>query len=243
MADRTTESPAPRVTRGRALRVAGEEIVLLPERAAWWPARRTLVVADLHLGKESTFRAAGIPIPDGVLDEALARLARIADACGAERVVVAGDLVHARRGLTPDVVERVAAWRATFAGRIELVDGNHERGVTIPAAWRIDRRPAYEADGPFAYAHEPPATQSDGLGPACGYRWCGHLHPTVRVGRTALPAFVIARDHAILPAFTAFARGVATWSDASTDGSTDAPTGRRVYAVVEGNVVEIPPRA
>jgi hypothetical protein len=30
--------------------VAGERLVLLPDRAAWWPAARTLFVADFHLG-------------------------------------------------------------------------------------------------------------------------------------------------------------------------------------------------
>jgi uncharacterized protein len=41
------------------------DIVLLPGRAAWMPATRTLLVADLHLGKAATFRHAGIPVPEG----------------------------------------------------------------------------------------------------------------------------------------------------------------------------------
>jgi metallophosphoesterase superfamily enzyme len=42
----------------------GAELLwLLPERAAWLPQARTLLVADLHLGKAETFQAHGIPLP------------------------------------------------------------------------------------------------------------------------------------------------------------------------------------
>ena len=30
--------------------LAGEAVVLLPERALWWPRERALFVADVHLG-------------------------------------------------------------------------------------------------------------------------------------------------------------------------------------------------
>ncbi|NUR18637.1 MAG: DEAD/DEAH box helicase, partial [Gemmatimonadaceae bacterium] len=54
--------------------VRGEELVLLPERAAYWPARTTLLVADAHFGKAATFRAAAIPVPAGTTDATLGRL-------------------------------------------------------------------------------------------------------------------------------------------------------------------------
>ena len=38
--------------------VAGELLVLLPDRAIWIPERRMVVVADLHWGKAAAFRAA-----------------------------------------------------------------------------------------------------------------------------------------------------------------------------------------
>jgi hypothetical protein len=46
---------------------------------------------------------------------------------------------------------------------------------------------------------------------------------------------VIARGHAIVPALSAFARGVAAWSDLAT--------GRGVDGVADGSGVEILPRA
>ena len=56
------------------VRLAGEEVRLLPERALFWPRTATLIVADLHWGKGATFRAAGIPIPLGSTSDDLARL-------------------------------------------------------------------------------------------------------------------------------------------------------------------------
>ena len=34
------------------VRWAGESLHLLPEHALWWPAGRTLFIADLHLAEE-----------------------------------------------------------------------------------------------------------------------------------------------------------------------------------------------
>ena len=43
--------------------VAGEKLLLLAERVAYWPAKGALFVADFHLGKAASFRSAGIPLP------------------------------------------------------------------------------------------------------------------------------------------------------------------------------------
>jgi len=49
--------------------VAGEKLVLLAERAVFWPAKKALFVADFHLGKAASFRRAGIPLPSGTTTE------------------------------------------------------------------------------------------------------------------------------------------------------------------------------
>ena len=47
------------------VQVAGTELCLLAEKALWWPERRTLLIADLHLGKAAGYRALGQPVPSG----------------------------------------------------------------------------------------------------------------------------------------------------------------------------------
>lgn len=192
--------------------IAGANVRLLAERALFVEASRTLVVADLHWGKSETFRAHGIPLPEGVLDADLARLARAIERCEAERLVVLGDLVHAREGITPALVERIAAWRRAHPVPAVLVRGNHDRHLPrLPAEWALDDSDDALVDPPFAWMHDasepPPAIAYTAL-----HRVGGHLHPLVALegGGDALrlPAFVIEPQRTVLPAFSEFTAGV-----------------------------------
>ena len=58
---------------------AGESLVLLGERALYWPTRQALLIADLHLGKADVFRRAGIALPSGGTGEDLNRLQALLD--------------------------------------------------------------------------------------------------------------------------------------------------------------------
>lgn len=185
------------------IEVDGERVELLPERAAWWPGARTLLVADLHLGKEHAFAAVGIGLPGTVLDETLARLGRCIAETGAVRVVIVGDLLHARLGTTPEVIDRVAAWRRSVPAELLLIPGNHDRAVAeVAGAWSIELAEAEHRDGPFRFVHEPDAGVPE------AYTWAGHLHPAVRLsaGRDAvrLPCFALGERTGVLPAFSMF---------------------------------------
>ena len=112
--------------------VAGEELWLSAERCIWWPARRTLIVADLHFGKAASFRALGVPVPEKTTDQDLARLAHLIATTGAGRVVLLGDLLHARHGRSAELMDAVGAWRARHAGvEMLLVRGNHDRRLAV----------------------------------------------------------------------------------------------------------------
>lgn len=181
--------------------VAGEAVHLLPERALFWPTEGLLVVADLHWGKVETFLRYGVPVPGGVLEDDLARLAKALEQTGAQRLVVLGDLVHGQVGLTEGLEARVGAWRAAHPVALVLVLGNHDRRTAgLPARWGIEVVEGLEV-GPFAFRHEPE--------PVVGHHvWCGHIHPTVVLGPgTRLPCFHIRAGLGILPAFSAFSGG------------------------------------
>ena len=103
---------------------AGEPVLLLPERALWWPARRTLLLADLHLGKAASFRAAGQPVPAGTTQRNLDRLDALIAVHGAQSLVVLGDFLHAAQARTPALLDALAHWRARHAALdITLVRG------------------------------------------------------------------------------------------------------------------------
>ena len=185
--------------------VAGEKLVLLPERAVFWPAKNSLFVADFHLGKAATFRAAGIPLPSGTTTENVERLGRAIDKTGATSVVFLGDFLHSKQGRAASTFERFGAWRASRA-KVELtiVRGNHDKKAgDPPEAWGVRCIEAGERVGPFVLNHEPGAARGG------GYALAGHIHPAVRLsagGEKALrlPCFWFGARYGVLPAFGAF---------------------------------------
>ncbi|MES1262607.1 MAG: ligase-associated DNA damage response endonuclease PdeM, partial [Acidobacteriota bacterium] len=170
--------------------VAGTSLELLPERAAFWPERATLFVADTHWGKAAAFRAHSIPVPFGTTDNDLARLTTAIEKTGCRRIVLLGDALHAREGRAPKTFAAVAEWRARHAGvEIVLVRGNHDRRAGDPPeelGIRCVNAPLAEA--PFVYLHHPAPSPG-------GYALAGHTHPAVKLRgrglqRATLPCFV-----------------------------------------------------
>lgn len=220
-------------THAVTITLARETVVLLPERAAFWVGRQTLIVADLHLGKCETLRAAGMPIPAGVVERDLSRLASAVTGTGARRIVVVGDLIHHGSGLTPELVAGVADFRRRELAGVEiaLVRGNHDRRADhIARQWGITLLADFHLEGPFGFAHDP----ADGLVPDAACTWFGHVHPLIRVGArgdgVSIPCFVVHEDHVLLPAFSQFTRG----------GTISPGPGANAYGVAEKRVVAVP---
>jgi len=220
---------APRGTSLVECTVAGERIVLLPERVMFWPARAMLFVADFHLGKAASFRRAGIPLPSGTTAENVERLGRAIDKTRASHVVFLGDFLHSKQGRTEDTFARFAAWRQARASvELTLVRGNHDlKAGDPPEAWSMRCMEAGVRAGPFVLNHEPGASRG-------GYALAGHIHPAVRLtaaGEKALrlPCFWFGARHGVLPAFGAFT------------GHADVlpRRGDQVYVVAEEEVLKV----
>ncbi|MFN9775942.1 MAG: ligase-associated DNA damage response endonuclease PdeM [Burkholderiales bacterium] len=219
---------------GVDVELAGEPARLLARRALWWPAEATLFVADVHLGKAETFRALGVPVPAGPTAATLRRLGALVDDCRARRLVVLGDLLHARPAQAPATIDALRAWRRERAAlHCVLVRGNHDdRAGDPPADLGIAGVDAPSRLGPFALCHEPAGDQVDDGG---GYRLAGHVHPAVRLhGRAGdsarLPCFALGAREAVLPAFGDCTGG---W----TLSRADVP---RLYAIAGERVFAVP---
>jgi DNA ligase-associated metallophosphoesterase len=189
-----------------AVELAGEEVLLLPQKALYWPARQTLLVADIHFGKAASFRALGVPVPRGTTSENLATLDTLLLAHDIRRIVFLGDFLHAKAAQAPATLQAMLEWRCRH-GELELllVRGNHDWRAGDPSALlRIALVDEPFACGPFALCHHP--------GLDCdGYAIAGHVHPVYHL-RTArdslrLPCFLLGTQRAILPAFGAFTGG------------------------------------
>jgi uncharacterized protein len=242
--------PGPGVAGPLGLEVAGERLEVLAGRALHWPARRTLFVADVHLGKAETFRALGVPVPGGTAEATLERLSGLLAITGASRLVVLGDLFHSARALEPQALAPLRRWRLRHASlETTLVRGNHDgRAGEPPADLDIGVVPAPWRLGPYLLCHEPPAADrpcrpdADGV-PVAGatspaadpYRLAGHLHPVIRVtgrahGSVRLPCFWFGARSAVLPAFGEFTGGM----------SFERRIGDRVFGIADDRVFEIP---
>src|SRR5581483_4670609 len=122
-----------------AITFANQHLCLLPDRAIFWPARQTLLLADVHLGKTASFRTLGIPVPEGSTRKDLSRITHLIEQTRAARVIILGDLIHARHGRHPEIVDTLVAWRESHSSvRMTLVRGNHDRASgRIPREWNI----------------------------------------------------------------------------------------------------------
>ncbi|NAT18226.1 DEAD/DEAH box helicase, partial [Pseudomonas syringae pv. actinidifoliorum] len=57
-----------------AVTLAGAELWLLADKAVYYPAERSLLIADAHFGKAAAYRKLGQPVPHGTTQENLRRL-------------------------------------------------------------------------------------------------------------------------------------------------------------------------
>jgi len=225
------------VTTAALAPTAEAEIVLLPGRAAYLPATATLLVADLHLGKAATFRSQGIPVPEGSAQKDLVRLALLVAATRARRLVVLGDLFHARSGCTAEVFAEFTAARGRFAAtEVLLVAGNHDRAVgRLPAGLGIDAVLRTHDEPPFHFVHEPgtPLPEPDRDEP---FTIAGHLHPVVPLAspsgdRLTDRCFLAEPGLLVMPAFGSF-----------TGGHRVTPTDRsRVWIARDDGVADVTP--
>lgn len=192
-----------------------------------------LLVADLHLGKETTFRHHGVAVPEGATAATLDQLAAMIAETRANQLWILGDLFHARTSLSGAVIARFERWLATHDNlQVTLVPGNHDvHYQRWPAAWKLEiALPPVTIDR-VALAHLP------GARPA-GADWliCGHLHPAVRLqARTGIagrqPCFAL-RDgtQLVLPALGRF----------TGTSLVKRRSGDRIWVPLGNEVVELP---
>lgn len=208
------------------LRVAGETLELHAERAVYWSRRKCLLVADVHFGKGSVLRRAGITLPTGQTSGDLARLDALIAHYRPEQLIVLGDLVHGDARIDAPWIGLVSTWRQQHADlAMILVAGNHDRHFdarelgfeVIDDALRLDRIVLRHAPSPLA-DH---------------YVLCGHVHPGVALRdgwrRHRLPAFRFGAELGVLPAF-----GTLTGLH-----ETSAEPGETIVAVTPAGLIKV----
>lgn len=214
-------------TFGFNLKFHGQEFELLPDRAIWWQSHRTLIIADLHLGKAATFRARGIPVPVGNTARDLRRLSTLIETANPLRLLILGDLIHAPE--SENALKTFVEWRQHHPYlTVALVLGNHDRHVSVEILHKaVDVYNSSFAEDGFEFAHQ---TEDSPTVPTVA----GHLHPVVRLtdfdgSGIHVPCFMVRDSSIILPAFSWFTRGY----------KVELRPGIVCYAAAAGRVVPV----
>jgi hypothetical protein len=197
---------------------AQQQIVICGKRfladlsgALYWPAERTLIVADLHLEKGSSLARRGTLLPPYDTRASLLRLAEAIDRHDPERVIALGDSLHEPAAAARLADDDLAALAIMREGREWIwIAGNHD--PEIPA--ELGGTPMPECvTGGIRFRHAPYA------GPAT-HEIAGHLHPAARL---AMHGYVIRRPcyvsnglRLVLPAFGTYTGGLNVLDEAFT---------------------------
>jgi DNA ligase-associated metallophosphoesterase len=181
--------------------LSGERLLLDPEGALFWPARKLLAVADLHLEKGSAAASRGSLLPPWDTRATLDRLARLLRRHRPAVLVALGDSFHDIKGvsrlLTADAQRLATMARAT---EMVWVLGNHDPappeglpGVSV-AELRL---------GGLVFRHIATAEPAE---------ISGHYHPKASVPAAGTvitrPCFVADAQRLLLPAIGAYTGGL-----------------------------------
>jgi DNA ligase-associated metallophosphoesterase len=182
---------------------SGQELMALPQGALFWPRRRALLVADLHLEKASWFARLGQMLPPYDSLATLADLAAIAAATEAAEIWCLGDSFHDRHGCDRlPAPARAALTALTAATRWTWIVGNHDPGFADHCGGSIALEA--EVDGLVLRHEADPAEPRPELS--------GHFHPKLRIthrGRqVSRRCFVATQTKLILPAFGSLTGGL-----------------------------------
>jgi DNA ligase-associated metallophosphoesterase len=181
----------------------GHELMALPQGALFWPSRRALLLADLHLEKASWFARLGQMLPPYDSIATLADLTALAVTTSAEEIWCLGDSFHDRFGcdrLPERAREMLSA--LTAAKRWTWITGNHDPGIADHCGGAIVEEA--DVDGLLLRHEAEPAEVRPELS--------GHFHPKLRITRrgrqVSRRCFVATERKLILPAFGSLTGGL-----------------------------------
>lgn len=177
----------------------------------WLTSSKTLVLADLHLGYGWAQRRRGElgPLVD---EKTRLKIGIVLDELLPDTLLLSGDIVHAPSPCRPELkfIEQVLA---EIRGKTEIIGirGNHDRqfardfgglGIPLLEEW---------TEGELTVTHGDRLPER-----LTGRLAIGHLHPAIGLEdasgvKQRIPAFLVAGQVVVVPAFSPFAAGLDVW--------------------------------
>lgn len=178
------------------------EEAVFRDRAVYLPSAGTLVLADVHLGRD---RASNVELPLGERRDVLERLERLLDRFAPRELVVAGDLLHSFDRVPDDVERTLSSFRARVAeagATLVVVEGNHDTMLGSLLEGEPERT---VGDALVCHGHALPETSAP-------LYVIGHEHPAIAIEGRRRPCYLVGPAAPggrvlVLPAFTRLAPG------------------------------------
>lgn len=179
------------------IKLQGEELELLAEKAIYWKSIKSLLVTDLHLGKTNHLRKNGIALSIDSQFSTLKKLETIIRKHNIQTLFILGDLFHS---VLNNEWREFEHFRLKFStiefvlivGNHDIIEKQHYHSIGVKT---FD----YYHIGPFILSNEPIKEHSL-------YNLFGHIHPGIVLKGKArmynkLPCFYFSETYGILPAF------------------------------------------
>ena len=183
--------------------VNGHVVLADAEGVVYWPGTRTLIVADLHLEKGSSFARRGQLLPPYDTMTTLKRLGSCIETWMPERVIALGDSFHDREASARLPLPAIDMLQKLIVGRDWIwITGNHDpeppQGLGGSVLGELREQG-------LIFRHEPQAEDAVG-------EFAGHLHPKARIVRRSRhvrrSCFAANKSRMILPSFGAYTGGL-----------------------------------
>ena len=235
--DGTTREDRVRRNKPCTLTLANQELELRPTGTVFWAARKTLLISDLHLGKDVAFQRSAIPLPAGATTRTLSKWSEELQSGEITRCIILGDLLHSRIAHSETLERALDAFRE----RHQKMDffwvlGNHD---TSSRKWMDRWNWAWVGevyrDGGICFVHDPLEEESTEEESTVEARVGGHWHPLVQMRDNGerLKCFYQVGKRLILPSFGELTFG---------KGMVRRP-GDRIWGITGSEVVELPQAA
>lgn len=198
------------------------DLCALPEGGLFHPASGSLLLADLHLEKASSYAVRGQMLPPYDSIETLRRVVALVERTDAKALYCLGDSFHDRRGIDRLGDEaRGLLSCLTARTRWTWIVGNHDSAFSDPLGGHVVAEA--ELAGLWLRHEADPNDPRPEIS--------GHYHPkykvTLRGRRVSRPCFVAGRTKLILPSF-----GVLTGGMDAADPAILRAVGRDARALI-----------
>lgn len=178
-------------------------VLMDPQGVVFWERASTLIVADLHLEKGSSFARRGQLIPPYDTGSTLRRLSQLVEKWSPRRVIALGDSFHDREASSRLPLPAQETIKLMMEKRDWVwITGNHDPEPPVGLGGDVMEE---LREGGLIFRHEPKV--DDSLG-----EFAGHLHPKAKLVRRGRhirrPCFVANQTRMVLPSFGAYTGGL-----------------------------------